>query len=115
MGSEMCIRDSLTCSLVFFYLGKVIVYFWLGWLTCGQGLVYFWLGCLTFSLWLFLKKNVARVLYTFGLGGLHLARALCACGSFVLHLAWSFLKKIRPGYCLLLAWLATFGQGLVYF
>ena len=38
---------------------------------------------------------MARVLFTFGLDGLHLATVLCACGSVALHLAWSFLMVAR--------------------
>ena len=38
----------LACALFNSCWGSV--YFWLGWLTFGEGFVYFSLGCLTFSL-----------------------------------------------------------------
>ena len=38
---------------------------------------------------------MARVFFTVGLDGLHLARALCTCGSVALHLAWFSFNLAR--------------------
>ena len=53
---------------------------------------------------------LARVLFTFGVAGLHLARVLSNCGLVALHLAWVFFLLL-PGYCLLLAGLAYIWLG----
>ena len=52
---------------------------------CG-GIVYHWLGWVSSSLFL------ARVLFTFGVAGLHLARGLFTFGLVALHLAWVFFN-----------------------
>ena len=90
---------ALHMACVLFNFDESMVYVCLGCLTVRKGLVYVWLGCLTCSLGFFFFLIVARLLFTCGLAGLHLARAL-----FNLNLIWVCSHYIWLGSCLFLAW-----------